>query len=307
MTTKIICKNYGVSPRAYSIPHHGFDTIIQGAWEMIMQVGTIYNFYARSTNHNDGDGFSQDIWLAGGTYTLEIIYVKANNAGIIDVYVDNNLQGSIDEYAAATSYDNSVQFTGISLAAGKHVLKFVVNGKNASSANHYCYLTGASWNITSCAQAARTSPLLGFDCVSPITILPFFTNDTTVVQGTISPLIAGAGWPYNLRPMQSTTDADGDGISFEQYLPKGVWTARLVGQIQANAGKVDFAIDGTTKGTFDLYNATTSYTTAREIVSISNTKNGFKTMTMITNGKNASSGGYTSEWVGLLLKKTAEV
>jgi hypothetical protein len=90
----------------------------------------------------NGDTFTQSAFLRAGSYTLYVRGVTANNIGKIDWYIDNVLVlAGQDWYSAGLTY-NVLKSTPLTIVGdGYHVLKGVVNGKNASSSNFFMSLT----------------------------------------------------------------------------------------------------------------------------------------------------------------------
>jgi hypothetical protein len=87
----------------------------------------------------NGDTFTHGFLLADGMYTLNIGGIKAGSHGKVDWYVDNVLQGTQDWYFG--SQVNEIKTLSITVVGdGWHVLKGVVNGKNAGSSNYYMVL-----------------------------------------------------------------------------------------------------------------------------------------------------------------------
>jgi len=86
----------------------------------------------------DGDYFTSKVPLVKGTYNFLINYVEAANRGKVNFYFDGVNYGAIkDLYAAATSYTKEWLVEAITAAYdGIHEIKFVVNGKNASSTDY---------------------------------------------------------------------------------------------------------------------------------------------------------------------------
>jgi len=96
-----------------------------------------YGTYSVQNTPANGDTYTHSFLLAGGSYTLASFGVTYSSSGKVDVYVDNVLQNSGEDwYSGATAY-NTVKTQSITVVGdGYHVLKVVVNGKNASSSNY---------------------------------------------------------------------------------------------------------------------------------------------------------------------------
>lgn len=87
---------------------------------------------------NNGDFFTCRFQIAAGKYVLNVNVSKTTNRGKVDVYIDNVKVNSttLDLYADILAQANW-QVTNIVIAkSGIHEIKFVVNGKNASSTDY---------------------------------------------------------------------------------------------------------------------------------------------------------------------------
>ena len=133
------------------------DTILMNYYEWHMgwssaDIVTGYTFtrYQNSTNlggglsgpanlgeADDGDSISWYLNLEPGTYSLTTIYQKGPNSPIIEVFVDSTSLGTFDTYTGVGT-PNQVQTTaGITIGSnGNYLLKYLANGKNASSGDY---------------------------------------------------------------------------------------------------------------------------------------------------------------------------
>lgn len=92
----------------------------------------------RTSSGAQNDEISFDLVLAKGTWSIETMYFKNTDSGIISVQIDGAQQGTIDTYAAALSRNNRSTISGIVISqAGKHRLTLKMTAKNASSTNYY--------------------------------------------------------------------------------------------------------------------------------------------------------------------------
>jgi hypothetical protein len=87
----------------------------------------------------DGDSFSQSFILKGGTYTFHVFGAGELNNGLLDWYVDDVLIASgQDWYDTGSTYNVQKTVSNVSIVGnGRHVLKGVINGKNASSIGYF--------------------------------------------------------------------------------------------------------------------------------------------------------------------------
>ena len=87
-----------------------------------------------STGTVADDEIGWDVVLAAGTWTIEWLYVKGSNVGIFTVSLDGSSVGTVDGYAASTTYNSNGSITGVTVdSTGKKRLLFKMATKNASS------------------------------------------------------------------------------------------------------------------------------------------------------------------------------
>jgi hypothetical protein len=123
------------------------DSIVQGTWARAASSSRLYGGDFTNTTAANGDSFVCNFRCPAGTYTLRFNAVKAADAGIVKVYIDNVQVGTVggyDEYAATTDVANVEELTGLVLTAGAHTLKFELSGKNGSSTS-YRFRTSGIW------------------------------------------------------------------------------------------------------------------------------------------------------------------
>lgn len=107
-----------------------------GAWTSVINAALTYYGYQQSSPAN---GNACTLPFYGSRVAL--IAGKNTNCGMVDLYVDDVLYaGGIDLYASAVLKDVVVSAIE-GLQFGPHVLKIVVNGKNASSSGYQTVLT----------------------------------------------------------------------------------------------------------------------------------------------------------------------
>lgn len=102
-----------------------------------------YNDYAFQSAAVNGDTFTNGFMLRPGTYTMSVLGITGPARGIIDWYIDDRLVVTgQDWYTVGATFNTektaTVQVTGPS---PWHVLKGVLNGKNASSTGYEMPLT----------------------------------------------------------------------------------------------------------------------------------------------------------------------
>ncbi len=76
--------------------------------------------------------------------TLNLYLVKTNNSAIINIFVDDKLRATnVDLYAPSTT-EYKCTLVLPKHVAGRHTVKLVVTGKNASSTDYAVYSRGLS-------------------------------------------------------------------------------------------------------------------------------------------------------------------
>lgn len=89
-----------------------------------------------------GNAFTQSFCLQAGLYTFTALAsTTANNRGIVDWYVDNVNQGSMDFYSASVLRNVLLTMTFNIPFTGYHTLKGVTSGHNASGSSPFYYIT----------------------------------------------------------------------------------------------------------------------------------------------------------------------
>jgi hypothetical protein len=99
-----------------------------------------YNMDSRQYLPNNGDTFTQSFMLASGTYTLSVEGTSNTTRGLIDWYIDNVKVVSLQDWYSASAGYNVVKTASVTVTGnGRHVLKGIINGHNASSVSPYYY------------------------------------------------------------------------------------------------------------------------------------------------------------------------
>ena len=98
-----------------------------------------------NSTHNDADEFTIAIRAPVGTYKMRVHYAKDSDCGKFDTYMDASNLGNTDTYGTVDMA--VVEYTGLSLG-GSHSIKIKVNGKHASSSNHYVRIHAISLTRT---------------------------------------------------------------------------------------------------------------------------------------------------------------
>lgn len=109
----------------------------------------LYNGYKQSASTINSE-ISFDVALDAGTWTVELLHVKASDSGIYHVQIDGVDQGTVDGYNAATSVNQLGSVTGVIIDAQKRVtLTLKIASKNASSSNYVARLQHVQLRRTS--------------------------------------------------------------------------------------------------------------------------------------------------------------
>ena len=102
-----------------------------------------YYTLASQTAADDGDSWSNGFYIRAGTYTLNLLIKKSSSSGLLDLYIDDSLISSGNDFYHFSDLGNQIITIGsvIISSDGYHSLKGIVNGKNASSAGYWIYIT----------------------------------------------------------------------------------------------------------------------------------------------------------------------
>jgi len=135
---KHIAGKTGVGEEEMFISLFSYHAIGQGTWALAIDSLSWNNGLFQNTSGNDGDSIDYKVFMAKGTYTLQILLIKGSGQPILDVDIDAVEVASWDLYSAAGLYNQLVTQTGIVIAtAGLKTLTLRADGKNASSAGYY--------------------------------------------------------------------------------------------------------------------------------------------------------------------------
>ena len=134
---------YASLPARATMWHEEATVTVGNALVYLIVTGQAYNFISHQNTAADGDTFTQGCMIAEGTYTLYVLGRTLASAGRVDWYVDDVLVASAQDWYAASTTPNIEQTVASIVIAegGWHVLKGVINGKNASSSGYDLQLT----------------------------------------------------------------------------------------------------------------------------------------------------------------------
>jgi hypothetical protein len=102
----------------------------------------VYNAQFFQSAAANGDTFTNGFFLKAGTYTFSALGITSTDRGLIDWYIDNVKVVSLQDWYAAATTRNVIKTASVTVTGdGYHVLKGVVNGKNAASTSFIMVLT----------------------------------------------------------------------------------------------------------------------------------------------------------------------
>jgi len=102
----------------------------------------LYHTLVAPATPANGDSFSHSFWLRAGTYTFGVLGVRGTIGGKVDWYLDNVLIISGQNWYHSSDEYNHVKENSVTVVGdGYHVLKAVVNGKDAASSAYWYYFT----------------------------------------------------------------------------------------------------------------------------------------------------------------------
>ena len=126
---------------------HDEATVLTGnAFTHQLDTSAFYRGFSLQNPGANGDSFSHQFFVKAGTYTLYILGITGLNVAKIDWYIDNVLVASgQDWYTLPTVYNVIKTVAALILTDGEHVLKGVVNGRNAANTTGFNIDFTAYW------------------------------------------------------------------------------------------------------------------------------------------------------------------
>ena len=101
-----------------------------------------YNVAAYQSTFTDGDSFMHPFTLASGDYNFGVLGLFNNAHGMLDWYLDDVEIVSAQDWYFGSIVQNRIFVNAVNVpTSGAHILKGVVNGKNASSFAYLIALT----------------------------------------------------------------------------------------------------------------------------------------------------------------------
>lgn len=129
-----------------SISPLSYDSIGQGTWAIGISSNQVLNYIFSNTSGVDGDNLSYKVYLAAGTYTLQLYTASHTDRGIADFDIDGVEVASFDLYVGV-GWNTVKTQTSIAVAtSGLKTLRVRADGKNESSSSYVIPLTSiALW------------------------------------------------------------------------------------------------------------------------------------------------------------------
>jgi len=288
----------GNTPLFFNSALLGVDNTIQGSWS---ETSLGYNscWALTNTSVTDGDSYSQDIWVPGGIYSIKFSTLKRSNMGYITMLIDDvQIYNALLYISSGTYSPTAPVISNVVLSPGKHTIKFVANAYSTAK-SIYVYdivLYPSSTNYT----AGRTFPYDPYACLSPVEIIPFWSNSPTVIQGTYAFLINNL-YIHWLRVVNG--NANNDEIHMKIALTSGIYDIRAQDYASTNYGILKGYLDDELIFTRDQYSSPSTNSIVTYATDITIIKPKIYTLKLKVDGKNASSTGYYMSCNALLFKR----
>jgi hypothetical protein len=209
--------------------------------------------------------------IGAGTYSVKMSYKTNTNRGILNLKVDGTqVGGTLDQYASASTYPTTT-FGNVTLAAGTHVIRLTVTGKNASSTSFV--LSADKFTLT------PVLPTVAMEAES----LTFVTSGPTVTTQADANASGGTVAFFNATAAAQWVDFTTPSI------PAGTYQIKFQYKQNTARGQHTLAVDGTqVGGTIDEYSTTSGYTQVT-VGTVTLAATGTHTIRLNVTGKNASS------------------
>lgn len=118
-----------------------------GTWAVYLDASMV-NYGSLYCNTN-GASIEYKNYMESGTWTFRLVTLKNTNSGIVELFIDEVSQGTIDIYFGSAVYNAIFSLTGLSITTpGVKTIKLKISGKNGSSSNYYVYLSDLCFQRT---------------------------------------------------------------------------------------------------------------------------------------------------------------
>lgn len=264
-----------------------------------------YSVYASNGSATNGDSFSLSVFVRAGTYTVSVLGFTQGNLAILDWYLDNVLVSSGQDWYSASLVSNVVKTFSVTIAAdGYHVLKAVINGKNASSSG-FVYNPVKVW----LKQSSDLTPSTGSGKLFAFTDLPvratLWHDESTVTAGGALAYSIDTLSAYNYRFAQ-VSPANGDAFTQSFFLRAGSYVLSALGLTGAGGGLLDWYIDGSlVLSGWDYYSASSTWNVIKT-GNVTIVGDGYHTLRGVVNGKNASSSNFAINLQKMWFRQAAD-
>lgn len=239
-----------------------------------------------------------DVPLVAGTWTVTVQYAKSSNVGVTTASIDGvDLSPTVDGYAAGASYNNVVQWSGVSVTTpGVKEFKLRADSKNASSSSYFQIVQLITFTNTD-------NPTTSFTCTGPsrIDIIPFGYWGQTAGA---APSRQQSSSALNGGYVQQATNVANE-IGWYVPLTSGTWAIDIITVNDTDGGILTVTAGATTAGTVDTYNGSTTYNNVTTLTGLSVTSSAMTLLKFAASTKNASSSGYATRIQHIALRKTA--
>lgn len=112
------------------------DNTVQGTWTYVMDANAFGNLNFVCSTSNQNDEVDWKIAFNAGTYTFRMAFRSLAGGGKAHILVDGVDVGSIDTYAAVSTYNNLGAITGATITTGVKTLSIKISDKNILSSSY---------------------------------------------------------------------------------------------------------------------------------------------------------------------------
>lgn len=189
------------------------------------------------------------------------------------------------------------------------------SGSQAFAVGDYVFHEDGVWTRVSSSLglgSAATAATSDFDAAGTSAgYLPWLVSNAcpwlgaTAMTGTVSGPIALATGTVTAPSVYNGSNAQNDEYGWDVILGAGTWTISLTHYKGSTYGIASVRLDGTTVGSVDCYNASTTWYNPASITGVSVASSGKKRLSIKIASKNASSSGYYAAIQAFALRRTA--
>lgn len=231
-----INRSNGIPLKAYSVGALNYSPVFYNAAPAVALNGDEYYFCFHK--------------MKTGTYQFAIRCSCSTDCAIVDIYLDNVLIGTIDQYSG-TNVLGRFFFNFDINTEGDHKIRLVSDGKNASSSGYFFNVGDISIEKIEVGWSHRFWHGAGIGITADI-----FGNSYTVVTVGNAMAYDAHGGPYDSSGFQNAA-ANGDEFEFERavYLPAGTYDMIITGHAHTDKGILGIYSNGLQIDTWDMYDA----------------------------------------------------